>query len=90
MLYSILIYLAVAVVFAVIDLRLEGGVHSPSEAFWMTVLVAVFFPVALVRRTYILLSAALFVAIGSKHERTTEVETAEVIERVIANKIKFK
>jgi len=83
-------YFAVAAVFAVIELRLEGGVYSPSEAFWMTVLVTVFFPAALIRRTYILLSTALFVAIGSKHERAAEVETAEVIKRVIANKAKFK
>ncbi len=57
--HPIAAYITIAIAFAIIELRLEPIVHSSDEAFWMTMMIAFLFPIALVRRTYIVIGKAI-------------------------------
>jgi hypothetical protein len=71
-------YIVTAIAFAMIELRLEGSVGGPDEAFWLTLMVAVIFPLALIRRTYIVISTVILWIVTPSNRKQRNAAAEEV------------
>lgn len=74
--HLVAVYVVTAVAFAMVELRTEGSVGGPDEAFWLTVMIAVIFPIALIRRTYIIASRTILWVVTPSN-RTLRTAAAE-------------
>lgn len=80
------VYIIAAIALAIAELRLdEARPKSADEAFWMMVMIAVVFPIALVRRAYIIAGKLILWVItpSNKKLRTAaEQETKSLLSKI--------
>lgn len=76
--YPVTAYITLAIVYAIVELRIDGGAKTADSAFWAVAAIVLLFPFALIRRAYIITSRALLWAITPGNRALRRAATREV------------